>query len=50
MNNPSRMVKCKIVRIVNGFIQFATYIGPYEKIPEGWSFQSVKPVKKLKGE
>lgn len=36
MKNP-KMFRCRIARLVNGAIQTATYIGPFDHIPAGWS-------------
>lgn len=37
MKNP-KMFRCRIARMVDGAIQTATYIGPFDLIPSGWSW------------
>jgi hypothetical protein len=29
--------RCKLVRVVNNQVQRLIYIGPFDRIPEGWS-------------
>lgn len=32
-----RTFRCRIVRLNDGFTQYMTYIGPMDRIPDGWS-------------
>ena len=34
----ARTFRCRIVRLNGGFAQYATYIGPFDRIPAGWSY------------
>lgn len=34
--NP-KMFRCRIAKMVDGALVTATYIGPFDKIPTGWS-------------
>lgn len=36
MKNP-RMFRCKLAKRIGDHMVFVTYIGPYERIPPGWS-------------
>lgn len=29
--------RCKIARQVDGFVQALAYIGPFDRVPAGWS-------------
>lgn len=29
--------RCRIARMNDGFVQTMTYIGPFDRIPAGWS-------------
>ncbi|HVI55447.1 MAG TPA: hypothetical protein VM621_10390 [Luteibacter sp.] len=31
------MFRCKLAKMVNGAMVTVTYIGPYDRIPSGWS-------------
>jgi hypothetical protein len=41
----------KIVRVVDGFMEYMNYIGPQNKIPHGWyyAFKLVKVTKRKTG-
>lgn len=34
--NP-KILRCKLAKYVGGSMVFVTYIGPFDRIPEGWS-------------
>jgi len=36
--NPT-MFRCRLVRMIDGFPQSIIYVGPFDKIPAGWSMQ-----------
>jgi hypothetical protein len=37
MNRNPRMFRCRLAKMVNGAMVTVTYIGPYDRIPPGWS-------------
>ena len=43
--NRMKTFRCRIVRLNDGWPQYATYIGPIDLIPKGWSLMMRRVVR-----